>query len=78
MGELGSDCPENEIVSREEECNIAAIIFERRYAGKSEYKDRPAGCSYLAQNNDIIFNTAKTAIVQNIYPESGVICKRGI
>ena len=78
MGNLGSDCILDEILTEKQECMVAATQLRIEYKGKYNSNDRPKGCYYWPIDNTVYFNEQNQSIERNIDWRTGGLCKRSM
>ncbi len=78
MGEVGANCPLDDVIATESECRTAASERQRTFRSSLTNKQRPAGCLVWLSTNHVWFNTITNP--SQTSTESGVtgVCKRSI
>ena len=78
LGNLGSDCIMDEILTEKEECKVAATQLRIEYKGKYKSNERPKGCYYRPIDNTVYFNDQNQSVALNIDARTGGVCKRSM
>ena len=78
LGNLGSDCIQDEILTEKEECRVAATQLGIEYKGKYNSNERPKGCYYWPIDNTVYFNDPNQSVARDIDSRTGGVCKRSM
>ena len=79
LGNSGSNCPTGRVVSKEEECSLAADQLGSGYYGTQTNSKRPVGCYSWPSSRQIYFNTiADINATDNIDIRIKGVCSGGM